>query len=65
MIKIINDFIQNRKELIWVDEEGSDERILGAENISEKLNSLNLNDFTKKIGSFNLPSVRITYDNGK
>ncbi|MAU89450.1 MAG: hypothetical protein CMC40_06045 [Flavobacteriaceae bacterium] len=52
LIKIINDFIQNRKELIWVDEEGSDERILGAENISEKLNSLNLNDFTKKIGSF-------------
>tara|TARA_Y100000816_G_C26102850_1_gene585010 strand:- start:544 stop:1383 length:840 start_codon:yes stop_codon:yes gene_type:complete len=52
LTKIINDFIQNRKELIWVDEEGSDERILGAENISEKLNSLNLNDFTKKIGSF-------------
>ena len=52
LINIINDFIQNRRELIWVDEEGSDERILGAENISEKLCSLNLNDFTKKIGSF-------------
>ena len=52
LINIINDFIQNRGELIWVDEEGSDERILGAENISEKICSLNLNDFTKKVGSF-------------
>jgi len=50
-IKIIDNFINDNKELVWIDNEGSDERIMGAENISKKFSSSEVNIFTKKIGS--------------
>ncbi len=50
-IKIIDTFITNNQELLWVDNEESDIRIMGAENISEKFLSLNIKEFTQNIGS--------------
>tara|TARA_Y100000816_G_scaffold286434_1_gene267560 strand:- start:317 stop:1156 length:840 start_codon:yes stop_codon:yes gene_type:complete len=50
-IKIIDNFINDNKKLVWIDNEGSDERIMGAENVSKKFSSSEVNIFTKKIGS--------------
>ena len=48
---LIDTFITNNQELLWVDNEESDIRIMGAENISEKFLSLNIKEFTQNIGS--------------
>ena len=51
LMKIVDDFIDKNPEHIWIDENKSDHRIHGAENISNKINNLELNSFSKKIGS--------------
>ena len=48
---IIDNFIEMYPKNIWVDENKSDHRIMGAENISKVIESLDLNLFTKEIGS--------------
>ena len=56
IIEVIDKFIIENPKLIWNDENESDTRIYGAENISDEFFSLirNLNDFTKKIGKIYL-----------
>ena len=48
---IIDNFIEMYPKNIWVDESTSDHRIMGAENISKVIENLDLNLFTKEIGS--------------
>ena len=48
---LIDNFINNRPDLIWTDKDKSDFRINGAENISDAIASLELNNFTRMIGS--------------
>lgn len=48
---IIDNFIKMNPQNIWVDENKSDHRIMGAENISKVIESLNINFFTREIGS--------------
>ena len=52
IIKLLDDFIENRPDMIWKDPLGSDTRIHGVENISNEIRDLVRGkiEFTKKIG---------------
>ena len=52
IINSIDYFILNKKNLISCDEQQSDFRIYGAENINESINNFANNKFLKKIGIF-------------
>jgi len=52
IIKSIDEFIDDNPKKVWKDQNNSDNRIHGAENINSKINNISNNLFPLKIGSF-------------